>query len=410
MKEKIVITGIGLVTPFGIDKNIVFDKITKAESWIKEVNKIKNSSIPSKLGGEVDPIVLKKVLLDTRLLRATFVSQLTLAAGMLCLQDAKIKVTKDSSHKIGIFFATSQGAINAIEEINNKLFTEGPDAVDPLLFSETVFNAPASLLSIKLGIYGPCIAVPMSKGGVGSIIVQAINFLNSGIIDYALVGAAEELCHLVRESYYHLGVLSPCDDYPEGSRPFDKTRNGFVLSEGAAFVLLEKYETAKTRDVNIYSELCSISLCSDGYKLADCDPSGETVVWVINKSIENAGVEPKEIDCILSSASSLKDLDKIEAKGINLVFTNDTDKCLVTSIKGATGTLSSVDLFLSIIVGCLAIKNKVIPPTINYKYKDPECELNITKDSAVYKNINYLLITDCFWGGFYSSVVLKSIE
>ena len=116
MKEKIVITGIGLVTPFGIDKNIVFDKITKAESWIKEVNKIKNSSIPSKLGGEVDPIVLKKVLLDTRSLRATFVSQLTLAAGMLCLQDAKIKVTKDSSHKIGIFFATSQGAINAIEK------------------------------------------------------------------------------------------------------------------------------------------------------------------------------------------------------------------------------------------------------------------------------------------------------
>jgi 3-oxoacyl-[acyl-carrier-protein] synthase II len=103
MKEKIVITGIGLVTPFGIDKNIVFDKITKAESWIKEVNKIKNSSIPSKLGGEVDPIMLKKVLLDTRSLRATFVSQLTLAAGMLCLQDAKIKVTKDTSHKIGIF-------------------------------------------------------------------------------------------------------------------------------------------------------------------------------------------------------------------------------------------------------------------------------------------------------------------
>ena len=131
------------------------------------------------------------------------------------------------------------------------MFTEGPDAVDPLLFSETVFNAPASLLSIKLGIYGPCIAVPMSKGGVGSIIVQAINFLNLGIIDYALVGAAEELSHLVREAYYHLGVLSPSDDYPEGSRPFDKTRNGFVLSEGAAFVLLEKYETAKTRDVNI---------------------------------------------------------------------------------------------------------------------------------------------------------------
>ncbi len=407
MKEKIVITGIGIVSPFGLDKDSVFDKIVKGESWLKETSKIKTNSIPSKLCGEIDPVILKKVLVDGRSLRTTFISQLTLAAGILCLQDAKIKLTKDCSHRIGIFFTTSQGAINAIEEINYKLFTNGPDSVDPLLFSETVFNAPASLLSIKLGIYGPCIAVPMCNGGVGSIILQAINFLNLGIIDYALVGAAEEISQLVRETYYYLGVLSPSDNYPEGSRPFDKTRNGFVLSEGAAFVLIEKYDTAKVRDVNIYGEISGVSVCSDGYKLNECEPSGKFLTYVINKSIEDASIEPKEIDCTLSSAASLKDLDVIEAKGIRNALGKYADNCLVSSIKGATGTLSSVDLFFNIIIGCLAIKNELIPPTLNYVYYDPECDLNVVKNNFISKNINYLLITDCFWDGFYSSVVLK---
>lgn len=409
MKQRIVITGASTVTPFGVDKNNFFENIVSGKSCIKEITKFPNQNIPAKLGGEISSEFLRNVIRDERLLRTTFISQLALTAGILCVQDAKVRITKDNSSKIGIFFATSQGSINAVEKIYKNLLSTGPQSVDPLLFAETVFNAPASLLSIKLGIRGPCVVMPMGNGGSGSVLAYAIHYLRTGLIDYALVGAADELSEGVREAYFHLGILSPCDTQPEGSRPFDKTRNGVVLSEGSGFIMLEILNNAEKRNAHIYGEIIGFGMCNDGYRLADCDPTGIGVSMVIKRALNSANIREEEIDYICAFANSLKDLDLVETKGIKAALGDYAYKCPVSTIKGATGMLGATGLFYNIIISCLAIKYNVIPPTINYKHFDPECDLNLVTNNSKIAKLNTVLVEGYCWGGIYNSFILRKV-
>lgn len=401
--ERIVITGLGCITPAGLGVEPLIESCLRGDDYAKEVFNIPN--VRSRLAMRVDSAQIKKVIKDDRYLRTPAVTQYTLCSAVTAMQDAKLKVTRSNCERIGIFFLTCNGCINSTEEVYRNILQKGPDSANALLFAESVFNAPVSVLSIMLHITGPVVAFPLGAGGLGAAIWYAISLLKSGVIDYAVVGGADELNSAVYEAYSYLKVLSPSDDYPEGIRPFDLTRNGCVLSEGAGFIVLEKYSPGiMERGARIYGELLSCEMSSDGYKLADNDPSGRGISMSIEKSLKNGGISPSDISFIVSFASGSKSLDVMESRGIEKTLADVP----VANIKGVIGESMGAGQILNIISGLKWLETGVIPPIHNLKTPDPSCNLNfIMNEPLSLKSAEFFLSTGCSWGGVYNSTIVK---
>ncbi|MCX7957325.1 MAG: hypothetical protein N2643_05510 [Endomicrobia bacterium] len=362
-KDKIVISGIGVITPGGVDYIKFWKDLLNKVSYISDIKRFDTSKYKSKLAGEVLNFQPEKIVRNNSILRLPLISQFAYCAAFLAISGAKLEILKDNSLRVGVFFGTSNGAIGSTEKIFNNIVSFGPETADPLLFAETVFNAPASIISIKFGIKGPVVVCANGLASGSIAITQAYKYLKWNIIDYAIVGAAEEHTEVVHEAFSNLKVLSPlfsnddCNN-KEFSMPFDKRRNGMILSEGGSFLILEREETAKRRKVNIFGEIIAGSCISDAYKLADNSPCGKGVELSINKLLKEANLSLYDIDYIIAFAPSMPDWDIMEARGIKKVFGEHIYYIPITSIKGLTGEAKSVSTFLNIIAAVLSIKEK----------------------------------------------------
>lgn len=410
-KKRIVITGLGAISPLGIGAITLWDNVIEGKSCIKEITKFPISKrVKSKLGGEVNSSLIKDVIKDERIMRSPFITQLAVGSAILCLNDANVKVTKENSAKIGIFFGTCNGAITATEKIYKNLIETGPASVDPLLFSETVFNAPASAISIKFGITGPYVAFPMSSNAGGTALYHAIYSLQTEKVSYALVCATDEINQVVHEAYFHLGVLSPCDSGEEGSRPFDKERNSFVLSEGGAALMLEPLEQALERNAVIYGEIIGWGSGGDGYRFVSADPTGKGLSLTIKRVVNNNSFSVEEIDYVSAFAPSLKDLDLMETRGVKEALGRPAFECPISSIKGAIGETNSPSLLFNIIVAIMVLKTQKIPPTINYKTPDPACDLDYVPNKSRDAKVDTVLVTGYSWGSIYNAFIIRKFN
>lgn len=404
--NRIVITGMGMVGPFGVGIERFRQTLIEGENCLTPASKYDFL----RTGGEVKGFSLKSFAKDARLAKLPLLSQYALASAVMAVADASIEFRRVGAEKSVVVFGTCNGPSLATEKICSSLVKAGGKSVDPLAFQESVFNAPASLVSIYYGIKGPSITMPMGPASGSYALSAAINQLNLYNMDCAIVVASDELSKTTYDAFAHLRVTSPNDGREEGMRPFDRKRNGCVLSEGAVALILETESAARKRGAAIYGEIAGDGMASDGYGVADNNPNGTGICKSLNNALNRAHVSVSDIDYIAALSLSSQKLDTAETKGIKAAMGKKAYGIPVSSIKSFLGeTLGAGGLF-NIAAGIFAIRDGIVPPTINYEHPDEECDLDYVPNHARQMKINTVVSNSFSWGGIYHSTVLRKYQ
>jgi len=391
--NRVVITGLGVISPIGIGKEALLKSLKEGRSGIRKITKFDTSKYKSHLGGEITDFNPKDYINPMKIRRMDRDSQIAVAAAVLALKDANLEITSEASSGCGVILGSGFTGLETTEAFHRGLIEHGPSGVNPMLFPNTVPNAPAGHISIELGITGPNSTITQ-KGATGE---GAIGYAYHLLISWILFHA-----------YSHLGILSPLEnkDYPEGSRPFDKRRNGMVLGEGGGILVLETIEYAQKRGAKIYAEVIGYGMSSSNPGISDYDSDGKGMVRAMELVLEDAKISKEKIGYISAAANSTPVLDKSETQAIKKVFGREVPVSSLSSSVGyfnASGGLKAIN-------ACLAIENDFIPPTINYEEKDPFCDLDYVPNKPREKRIDAVLINGFADGGSNASLILRRFQ
>jgi len=404
----VVITGISAVSPLGFTPDLVWEGLLSGIPCYKKIRRFDPSPYNLQLAGEINDFSIGDFMRNPKYLRLPKISQFSLVAAELALKDAGINMKKSDPARIGIFFGTSNGSSYATQTIYNTLIHKGPKSIDSVLVQETAFNAPASYISIELGIKGPTVAFPMGTLSSGYAIDFALSMLKSGKIDCALVGGADEYTEAIHEGFSHLNRLTGLKDKDVISCPFDQRASGVILSEGASFFVLETrahFESRQSESKKPYAQIVSNCLRSDAYRSTDLQRDGKGINAAMKGAIQQAGLTPDLIDGIVAFAHSHPILDLAEARAIQTLFKNK--ECPpVTSIKGVLGEIMGASLLFNLLAMLYIFKTNQIPATANFQSTKPEINLPIVSKN-IEKTCQVLMAPYYYFGGNCGSLILK---
>ena len=407
MHKRIVITGVGVISPLGCDKQVFWNGLVEGRAGIRHITHFDASAYSCNIAGEVDDSVLTHHISPRELRRNSRFLSFALAGSALAIRDASLDLEQLARTRTGVVVGTAIGPVAAIEEQVGVSLKSGIERVSPFLSFMGISHSAASAICINSSITGP--AHTMATGCVGGIdaIGFALNELQQGTLETVIAGAAEApICPVALASLCNSGMLSVSNSSPDtASKPFDRGHNGFVLSEGAAFVIMETLEKAEERDAHIYGEVLGYGSSSDAYHLFDVDPQGAGFVRAMESALEDAGVEPKQVDYVNAHAPSIDTTDRAEAKAIKQVLETRKPEVPVSSIKGHVGQAFAAANVQQVITSLLAIEKQTIPPTANYRDPDPECEVNCSS-APRRRSIDIVLINAHTLGGSNSSLVI----
>ncbi|MBU4310760.1 beta-ketoacyl-[acyl-carrier-protein] synthase family protein [bacterium] len=406
--NRVVITGLGVISPIGIGKEAFLKSLKEGKSGIGKITRFDTSKYRSHLGGEVTNFNPKDYINPVKIRRMDRDSQIAVASAILALRDADLEITSGNSPECGVILGSGFTGLETTEAFHRGLIEHGPSGVNPMLFPNTVPNAPAGHISIELGITGPNSTITQ-KGATGEgAIGYAYSLLRHDKAKVILTGGVDELSWILFHAYSHLGILSPLknEDYPEGCRPFDKRRNGMVLGEGGGILALETLEHARERGARIYAEVIGYGMSSSNPGISDYDEDSEGMARTMELALEDAGIPKEKIGYISAAANSTPVLDKSETEAIKKVFGRDIP---VSSLSSSVGYFNASG-GLKAISACLAIENGFILPTINYREKDPFCDLDYIPNKIREKKIEAVLINGFADGGSNASLILKRFQ
>lgn len=385
MNTEVVITGIGIVSPIGIGRDVFFDGLKKGETGFRDITLFETSELKVHIAGEVsdfDPVVfLGKKGLRT-LDRST---KLVCSAALLAIEDAGLTITDTNTDSIGVCIGTTFGSLHSISQFDREGLIEGPRYVNPSLFPNTVINSPASQISIRFNIKGFNTTVSTGFCSGLDAISYASDFIKLGRADVVIAGAVEELCEETFTGFHNMGLLSGVDGSEPLCCPFDKRRNGFILSEGAVVFILENRKYAEARGAKIFAKILGYASC-----VAPMTEDG--LSEAISSALKNASMMPEEVEYISAGANSTVELDRLETKAMKRVFGESIYRVPVSSIKSMIGETFSAAGAFSLAAAVCALNREFIPPTVNYKVKDPECDLDYVPNEARPKNIDNALV------------------
>jgi 3-oxoacyl-[acyl-carrier-protein] synthase II len=405
--RKAVVTGIGIISPIGIDKEEYWHGLRQGKTGFRTVSLFDTSALNVHSAGEIsdfDPVLLlgKKGL--RTLDRST---RLINAAAKLALEDAGLQVTEENTHSIGVSIGTTFGSLHSIAEFDRQGLVEGPKYVNPSHFPNTVINSPASQVSIRFQIKG--FNTTISTGFCAGLdaVSYAVDFIRLGRADIVLAGGVEELCEETFLGFYKLGCLSGMDGTEPLCCPFDARRNGTILSEGAAVLILEEEQHARQKGKDSYATVVGCGNAFDTKAEMDFSHKGIGLQQAINLAMKEASLAPEQIEYIASCANSTRGLDRIETSVIKDVFGKYAYDIPVSSIKSMIGETFSASGALSLAATAGALHRGFIPPTMNYLEKDPECDLTYVTQSVREKTVWNALVTASDPYGHNSAIVLQ---
>lgn len=405
-KQRIVITGLGIISPLGFGKELFWNSLIKGKSGIKQITNFDTSEFESKKGGEIVGFEPREYLKRKSIRNLDKITCFAISAAHLALEDAKLEINDTNSEKAGIILGTMYSGWASIIKFQKDRIQEGPKRLNPMLFPNTVLNAPASQISIEFG--ARCFNTTLSTGfssGTDAIGL-GFNYLRQKKADFVLAGGAEDLNEWVYGNFSLLGCLSGSNGKEE-CRPFDVRRNGLVLGEGAGMLVLETLEHAERRGANIYAEIIGYGATNDASVNPFMTNSIESPAKAMKMALEDAKISPLEVDYINAEGNSTLEGDKMETKAIHQVFEEYAHKIPISSIKPMIGhSLGAAGAF-DISTSALAVKNDVIPPTINYQESDPECDLNYVPNCTQKKKVEIALSNSFGLGGNNASLVIK---
>lgn len=406
MTKSIVITGVGVLSPVGTGKDPYWNALFHGAAGFRPISLFDTSPFSVRTGAEItdfDPLSLlgKKGLRD--LDRST---RLLCSAAKLALEDSRLAVTDQNTSDIGVSAGTTFGSLHSISQFDRSGLIEGPRAVNPSQFPNTVLNSPASQVSIRFKIKG--FNSTISTGFCAGIdaVSYAADSIQLNRAKAVLAGGVEELCEETLLLFQTLGLLSGRDGSAPQCRPFDAGRNGTILGEGAAILVLEQEEHATSRGGDILARVLGWGNCFDPFSDHSFDGAGAGLEFAVQQALRNASLVPENIDYVCSGANSTSGLDRMETRVVKKVFGQHARTVPVSAIKSMIGESYSASGAMALAAAVGALQKGIIPPTVNYREKDPDCDLDYVPGSAREADLRHVLVLASDPYGANSAVVL----
>ncbi len=411
MEKRVVITGLGAITPIGKNVYETWEGIKNKKCGIDVITLFNNEGFKTSLVAEVkyyNPIEYFDAKQSKRLDRS---SQFALISAREAFKDSDITKENTDLDRVGIFVSSGIGGLITIQNQCETNYVKGHSRVSPMFIPMSIANMPAGNIAIELGLKGESISIVTACASSTHAIGEAYKTIKHGYEDVVIAGGTEaSICEVGIAGFENMKALSRSDDKTRASIPFDKERNGFVMGEGAAMLVLEELEHAKKRNAKIYAEVIGFGATSDAYHITSPSPDGEGGAKAMIRAINDANLKPEDIDYINAHGTSTTLNDLTETLAIKKALGNASKTVKVSSTKGNTGHLLGAAGALEAVICVKAIENKLVPPTINYKEKDEECDLDIVPNEPIEAEVNVVMSNSLGFGGHNASIVLKKYE
>ena len=412
MKRRVVVTGMGIVSPLGIGLENNWAAICQGRSGIGPITKFDTSEYPCKIAGEVknfdpDAYIDKK---DQK--KMDIFIQFALAAGTMAIKQSGLVIDESTADRVGVLVGSGLGGLSTIEKYHTMLLENGPKKVSPFFVPMLIVNLAPGQISIYFGCRGPNSSVVTACATGNHSIGEAFRIIQRGDADAMIAGGVEStITPLAVAGFCALKALSTRNDEPQkASRPFEKNRDGFVMSEGAGILVLEDLDKAQQRNATIFAEIVGFGCNADAYHITAPSPNGEGAAKCMQLTLDDAGLKPEDIAYINAHGTSTPMNDLSETMAMKTVFRDHIKKLPVSSTKSMTGHLLGASGGVEAIFSLLAIRDSIIPPTINYEEPDPECDLDYVPNVARKKEVRIVMSNSFGFGGTNATLIFKRFE
>ncbi|MBI3307030.1 MAG: beta-ketoacyl-ACP synthase II [Candidatus Omnitrophica bacterium] len=411
-KRRVVVTGLGVVSPIGIGKDVFWKALEEGRSGISRITAFDPTQFTTQFAGEIRDFNPQEYIDVKRLKRMDRTSQLAVACAKMAVQDAGLDLRTNGREKTGVIIGTAMAGHGYILDQHKTLMTKGPMRINPFTALASFPDACASNVSIELGVTGPSFSIATACSSASDAGGYAFEAIRSGALDFLLMGGAEASIYPgILAAFCVARALSTRNEEPEkASRPFSRDRDGFVLGEGAGMMVLEEYEHARKRGAHIYAEILGHGMTCDAYHMTAPDPEGKEASRAMRIAMTTAGVSAKDIDYINAHGTSTLLNDKTETMIIKNVFGEElARKIPISATKSMIGHLIGAAGSVELITTILAMEKEIIPPTINYSVPDPECDLDYVPNKARPAKITIAMKNSFGFGGKNSILILGKV-
>ena len=412
MKRRVVVTGLGLVTPVGNTVEAAWGALMRGESGADYIKKFDTEKFPVKFAAEVKNFDPLEFIDKREARRMGAFSHFAIAASDEAVKDSGLQIDNSNDEMVGTYISSGIGDFWAIEREHEKLLHQGPDRVSPFFIPQSIVNLASGNVSIRHGAKGPNTATATACAAGAHAIGDSFRIIAYGDADVMICGGAESaITPMSVSGFTAMRAMSTRNDDPKhASRPFDKTRDGFVIGEGAGLVILEELEFAKARGARIYAEIVGYAMTGDAFHITAPDETGSGPRRVMLKALKDAGIQPEQIGYINAHGTSTPYNDRFETMAIKQAFGDYAYKIPVSSTKSMTGHALGAAGGIEAVISILAIKNEILPPTTNYQTPDEECDLDYIPNEPRQQRVDYVLSNNFGFGGTTACLIFKRYD
>jgi len=409
LKRRVVVTGIGLVTPLGIGVEKTWQSLCDGKSGIGRITRFDPSELPSQIAAEVKDFDPADFIEKKEIKKMDRFIQFGVAAAKMAVEDARLEITEAIADRAGVYVGAGIGGLPAIESNHIKFLEGGIKKLTPFFIPMVIINLVSGHIAIMVGAKGPNSAVVTACATGTHAIGDAFKIIQRGDADIMIAGGTEStISPLAVAGFCAMRALSVRNDEPEkASRPFDAMRDGFVMGEGAGVLILEELTMAERRGARIYAEVCGYGMTGDAYHITSPAPEGVGAARCMNVTLNDAGLSPDDVSYINAHGTSTKFNDENESSAIKAVFGKKAYDIPVSSTKSMTGHLLGAAGGIEAVFSVLAIDKGVIPPTINYEFPDPECDLDYVPNKSRVFSVDVALSNSFGFGGTNACILFR---
>ncbi|MFO7151678.1 MAG: beta-ketoacyl-ACP synthase II [Bacillota bacterium] len=411
-KQRVVVTGLGVISPVGTGKERFWKSLLDGKSGIDHITRFECEDFPTRIAGEVRDYNPEDFIEKKELKRLDRFAQFGIGAAKMAIEDAKLDLSSTDPAKIGVVMGCGIGGTETWEEQTKIFLEKGNRRVSPFFIPMLISNMASGQISMALNIKGPNFTVTTACASGTTAIGQAFRILQNGEADVMLAGGTEApITPMAFAGFSAMKALSTRNEEPaKACRPFDRDRDGFVMGEGAAVLVLETLEHAKKRGARIYAEILGYGATADAYHLTQPAPEGEGIQRAMRAALEDAGIKPEEVDYINAHGTSTPLNDKFETFAIKKVFGEHAYRLLISSTKSMIGHLLGAAGAVEAVATVMTVYTDEVHPTINYENPDPDCDLNYVPNVAVRKKVNYALSNSMGFGGHNATLLIGKVK
>ena len=412
MRRRVVITGLGVISPLGLDTPSTWEALVAGRSGIGPIESFDASAFSSRIAGEVRGFVPENYVDRKDVKKMDTFIHFAIAAAKEAMTDSGLVVDDGNAERVGVYIGSGIGGLHLHESTHREYLEKGPRRISPFFIPAMIINLAAGQVSILFGAKGPNLAVATACATGNHAIGEAMRLIREDYADAMIAGGTDAgVTPLALGGFCAMKALSTRNDEPaKASRPFDAGRDGFVMGDGAGILILEERESAKARGARIYAELAGYGLSGDAYHISAPSENGEGAARAMRGALRDAGMQPSDVDYINAHGTSTPVGDRIETQAVKTVFGEHARKLAFASTKSMTGHLLGAAGGLESAITCLAVHEGIVPPTINYETPDPECDLDCVPGTARRMPVRAALNNSFGFGGTNASLLMRRDE